>query len=223
MRAPSTKPPSNPAAPEPRWGPIIAVSVMIVVLESLPGRLRLLPNWAVYVATALLLVPLLGVQLSRANDAWKRAETIDIFAIELLAGVLNIFALLQLIRLILYHSQDIEPIKLLASGTAVWTINVFIFTFLYWELDGGGPEKRLAGVRRPDFLFAQSNATNDVGSDWHPSFVDYLFLAFTTATAFSPTDTLPLTARAKILMMIQSGISLIAIAIVAARAVNILR
>ena len=196
---------------------------MMVVLEGLPNRLRPLPHWVSYAAAASLLVPLLGVQLSRAHAGWKRTESIAVFAFAIYAGFLNIFALVQLIRSMLYHTRELEPIQLLASGVAVWAVNVFTFTFLYWELDDGGPERCLAGARRPDFVFAQSNAPRGVAPDWRPVFVDYLFLGFTTATAFSPTDTLPVTARAKILMMIQSSVSLIAIAIVAARAINILR
>ena len=186
------------AALESRWAPIVSVLVMMVVLEGLPNRLQPLPHWVSYAAAASLLVPLLGVQLSRAHAVWKRTESIAVFAFAIYAGFLNIFALVQLLRSMLYHTRELDPIQLLASGVAVWAVNVFTFTFLYWELDDRGPERRLEGARRPDFVFAQSNAPRGVAPDRRP-------------------------ARAKILMMIQSSVSLIAIAIVAARAINILR
>ena len=104
----------------------------------------------------------------------------------------------------------------------IWAINIIAFALWYWSLDRGGPAARgLTHRTHPDFLFVQMS-TPGSPPDWSPGFVDYLFLAFTNATAFSPTDTMPLTGRAKIMMMAQSSISLLTIALVAARAVNIL-
>jgi hypothetical protein len=105
----------------------------------------------------------------------------------------------------------------------VWVSNVLIFSLLYWRIDRGGPEARAnnAGTR-PDWLFPQPGAPEDAPPDWRPTFVDYLFLGFSTATAFSPTDALPLTSRAKMLMMLESTMSLGTIVVVAARAINIL-
>jgi uncharacterized membrane protein len=106
----------------------------------------------------------------------------------------------------------------------VWIINTLIFSVLYWQMDRGGPETRLnnAGTK-PDWLFPQEGAPAEgVPPEWRPGFVDYLFLGYSTATAFSTTDVIPLTPRAKMLMMLQSTISLVTIVIVAARAINIL-
>jgi hypothetical protein len=99
-----------------------------------------------------------------------------------------------------------------------------MFSLLYWQIDRGGPGSRDTNAgRRPDWLFPQESApTGDLPPDWRPTFVDYLFLAFSTATAFSPTDILPLTHRAKVIMMIESSISLITLVVVAARAINVL-
>jgi hypothetical protein len=94
---------------------------------------------------------------------------------------------------------------------------------MYWRLDRGGPEARANQVNaKPDWLFPQQTVPEYVPPDWHATFIDYLFLAFDTGTAFSPTDTLPMTSRAKVLMMLQSMISLVTIIAVAARAINIL-
>jgi hypothetical protein len=94
-------------------------------------------------------------------------------------------------------------LQLLSSSIAIWVANVLAFSILYWQIDRGGPEARAnkAG-KKPDWLFPQEAPVEDAPAAWWPTFVDYLFLGFTTSTAFSPTDTLPLTSRAKILMML---------------------
>lgn len=98
-----------------------------------------------------------------------------------------------------------------------------IFSLLYWQIDLGGPEARINNAgRKPDWLFPQTGVPEDGPSDWRPTFIDYLFLAYTTATAFSPTDTLPLTARAQLLLMLESAISMTTVIVIASRAINIL-
>jgi hypothetical protein len=101
--------------------------------------------------------------------------------------------------------------------------NVLTFSLLYWQIDRGGPYARASKLPvKPDWLFPQASLPEDVPPDWRPFFFDYLFLGYNMATAFSPTDVLPLTRRAKMLMMIESTISLLTIVLVAARAVNVL-
>jgi uncharacterized membrane protein len=113
--------------------------------------------------------------------------------------------------------------ELLRSGAAVWLTNVFVFALWYWELDRGGPAARSAGRRDlPDFEFAQMTEKSPAPADWEPHLVDYLYLSFTNATAFSPTDVLPLSRWAKLTMMLQSAVSLVTVALVIARAVNVL-
>ncbi len=114
------------------------------------------------------------------------------------------------------NRAEIEAPRLLASSVSIWLTNVLTFALLYWTIDGGGPERRLRdpeAVR--DFAFPSSLR--------RPRYPEYLFLAFTTATAFSPTDTMPLTTRVRMLMLLESAVSLVALAITAARAINILR
>ena len=112
----------------------------------------------------------------------------------------------------------------LTSSVALWINNVLVFSLLYWQVDRGGPGARAADERRrPDLFFTQEGAPPDaMPHGWRPSFPDYLFLAFSTATAFSPTDVVPLTLRAKMMMMLESSISLITIVVVGARAINVL-
>jgi uncharacterized membrane protein len=112
---------------------------------------------------------------------------------------------------------------LLVSAALLWLSNLLVFSLWYWELDGGGPHNRHPGPHvSSDFLFPQMEAGSERATNWCPEYLDYLFLAFNTSTAFSPTDTMVLARRAKVLMMLQSIISLITIAVLAARAINTL-
>ena len=116
----------------------------------------------------------------------------------------------------------LPAVELLLGGGEIWFTNVIVFGLWFWEYDRGGPGSRAQGlVDTPDLLFPQM--TDDrLGRDWEPEFFDYLFVSYTNATAFSPTDTLPLSRWAKLLFMAQSAISLVTVALIAARAVNIL-
>jgi uncharacterized membrane protein len=116
-----------------------------------------------------------------------------------------------------------SPAELLTAGAAVWLTNVLAFALIYWELDRGGPAARAAARRtRPDFLFAQMQSPQLGDPDWEPQFVDYLYLSFTNAAAFSPTDVLPLSRWAKMTMMVQSAVALAVVVLVVARAVSVL-
>ena len=115
-----------------------------------------------------------------------------------------------------------SAVPLLINGGAIWLTNVIVFALWYWEFDRGGPAARASARKKlPDFVFTQMTAPELASRDWEPAFLDYLYLSFTNATAFSPTDTLPLSRWAKLTMMFQSGISLVTVALVVARAVNI--
>jgi len=140
-----------------------------------------------------------------------------------LTTLMNFGALVRLINAMLTGHAGSGP-TLLLDAMNIWLTNVVIFALWYWTLDRGGPAGEFALDAKPDFLFTQqqSMADQERFADWSPGFIDYLFLAFTNATAFSPADTFPLKARAKLLMMAESSISLATIALVAARAVGIL-
>jgi uncharacterized membrane protein len=133
----------------------------------------------------------------------------------------NFIALGELLSALLNH-HTAGGQSLIYASVPIWLTNVIVFGLWYWEMDRGGPAVRLrADHRQPDFLFPQM-ATPRSAPGWTPKFLDYLYTSFTNATAFSPTDTMPLTAAAKFLMMLQSLASLLTVALVVSRAVNIL-
>lgn len=209
----------------------------IVALQLwLGGPVTVGPVWLAPILEVALLVPL-SVATAWAQDLavkacadhhWhlvaKRRRTVRLLAVVLtgLITVINMLSLLKVTHALLAGHTGANGQELLFDAVKIWIINIAAFALWYWTLDRGGPAARGVTHRcKPDFLFAQATVEHE-GEEWSPGFVDYLFLAFTNATAFSPTDTLPLSQRAKLLMMVQSGISLLTIALVAARAVNIL-
>jgi uncharacterized membrane protein len=137
---------------------------------------------------------------------------------------MTLVSLADLVSVLIRRSREISGLTLLTSSVAIWINNVLMFSLLYWQIDSGGPSLGLRDTsRRPDWLFPQEGApAEDLPFGWIPAFVDYLYLSFSTATAFSSTDVLPLTHRAKLLMMVESSISLVTLVVVAARAINVL-
>ena len=130
----------------------------------------------------------------------------------------------MLFRSLLLHRGVSDATSLLRSGGSIWLTNVVVFALWYWEFDRGGPGARAEARNHvPDFLFPQMTDPDLASPHWAPSFFDYLYMSFTNSSAFSPTDVLPLTRWAKALMMAQSATSLTVVALVIARAVNILR
>lgn len=215
--------PTQPMRVESRWPVALATVVLLGLLELLPSRVRMLPKWFPYLLVLALIVPMAAVSISTAKARWLRIERIVVYLFVACAGVLNLSALKFLLSEMLHHSKEITGLHLLSSSIGLWATNVLIFSLAYWRMDRGGPESRANRMSTTfDWLFPQEGAPEHVPPDWHPTFVDYLFLAFCTATAFSPTDVLPLTSRAKMLMMFESTVSLVTIVTVAARAINIL-
>jgi hypothetical protein len=208
---------------ESRWPVASAVLAVTLLLTMLPDRIRVAPVWALYVPGIALIVPMAAVMLSRANERWLRIErtiTVVFFAVAASGMIVD---LTLLIAEMLRRSGEISGIQLLTSSVAMWVLNVITFSLIYWQIDRGGPEARGNNASpRPDWLFPQEGVPQDVAPDWRPTFVDYLFLGYSTATAFSTTDVMPLTSRAKLLMMFESTISLVTIVAVMSRAINIL-
>jgi hypothetical protein len=134
----------------------------------------------------------------------------------------NVFSLAELTHFLLRHSTP-NGRELIVSGVLIWLTNFLIFGLWYWEIDRGGPGKRAAGNdRAPDFLFPQMADDRIEPLEWRPKFIDYLYVSLTNNTAFSPTDTMPLTPIAKSIMGIQATVSLLTIGLIVSRAVNIL-
>jgi len=207
---------------EPRWPILLAVSVAIALQFALPNRHVLSPTFlfpAVEVALFLtLLIWDLGNDHPRA--AVRRGITM---AVVVLMTFDNVVAVIEMVRDILHNSQDDTGEVLLATGAAIWLTNVIAFSLWYWLLDRGGPAARASDTgSRPSFVFPEMQSGEWVAPDWQPHFGDYFYLGFTNATAFSPTDTLPVTRWAKMLMAVQSSISLVIAVMIISRAVSVL-
>jgi hypothetical protein len=209
----------------PYWAPQLVVLVAIMLDLVLPTELTLGPSWLLPAIEGVLLVALAVVSPHPTIRHHPRRRQ---FAIGLigLVSVVNIFSLVRLCDHLINGTGQSHPRNLIASGAALWITNVLLFGLWYWELDRGGPADREAKVHcAPDFLFATmtTEAQEWYGADWEPVLVDYLYTSFTNATAFSPTDTMPLSPRAKWLMSAQALTSLVTLGLVVARAVNILQ
>jgi hypothetical protein len=214
---------AQPIRMESRWPVVLAILAVLLVLTLLPARTRLVPFWFPYAVGMALLLPVVGVWLSGAQARWLRVERTTTLVFSVLAEAMTLTTLLYLIFEMLNRPADFSGRQLLTSSIAAWITNVLAFSLVYWRIDRGGPEARAndAGMK-PDWLFPQTGVPEEAPPDWRPAYVDYLFLSFSTATAFSPTDALPLTSRAKILMMLESAVSLLTLVTVAARAINTL-
>ena len=207
---------------EPRWPELLAVLAAIALQLVLPDTLvRDLGNRALIPSLegGLLLV-LLIANPGRISAEESRLRMVGLALIALIT-VANVVSLVELIHALLYGSRA-GGRPLVYASVPIWLTNVIVFGLWFWELDRGGPARRQQPThRQPDFLFPQMS-TPGSSPGWVPEFLDYLYTSFTNATAFSPTDTMPLTAWAKLLMMLQSLASLVTVAVVVSRAVNIL-
>jgi uncharacterized membrane protein len=209
---------------EPRWPVALAILAVIGLLTLLPGRVRLFPGYTPYLLAIVALVPIVAIELTKASPRWRRIERIVTMLFVVLISFGNLANLANLIVKIQEGATEITGLQLFASSIAVWVTNILAFSMLYWHLDRNGPEARMSGTGTlPDWLFPQEVATaGEAPPGWRPTFVDYLFLSYSTATAFSATDVPPMTSRAKVLMMVDSSISLLTLVVVAARAINIM-
>jgi uncharacterized membrane protein len=209
---------TKPIVRETRWPAFIAMMAAAFLYLALPEPLSLGPSWGLLAIIFVLMIPL-AVSSHRGRYDVSRILT---FAANGVITVAMIASLAILIYGIPRHTES--PQALLRSASALWFTNVLVFALWYWKLDAGGPLGREGSRGRVDssFLFPQMMAQSGEDPGWSPNFVDYLFLAFNTSTAFSPTDTAVLSRWAKMGMMLQSLISLTIVALLAARAVNIL-
>ncbi len=207
---------------EPRWPASLAILIAIAIYFWLPKEYTLGPQWVIPMAAIAILIPL---SIAAPHRVPEESRMIQAAAVALIGVVMlsNVVSLGRLIHVLVYHEKVVSGSSLLAAAAGIWLTNVIVFALWYWELDRGGPDERLEETHRPpDFLFPQMSTPGCAEPGWSPAFVDYLYVAFTNATAFSPTDTLPLTRGAKSLMLVQSVASLLTVTLVAARAVNIL-
>ena len=209
--------------PEPRWPAFVAILAVGGLYTALPGSLIVGPRWMFFIIILVLLIP---AAVAHWKD-YRRLNRIFGFAVTAVVTIGMIASVVLLIAALPTHRET--PTELLTSAAALWATNVLVFALWYWRLDAGGPHIRETRFGHTDgaFLFPQMTLSPDAKKaaneeHWSPNFFDYLFLAFNTSTAFSPTDVPVLARWGKILMMLQSVISLTVLALLAARAVNIL-
>ncbi|MEU9477940.1 hypothetical protein [Streptomyces sp. NPDC048191] len=209
---------------EPRWTVTAVILAAVALQLSLPHRLVLLrPVWAL---PALELVLLAGLIAANPRRVEPRTQWLRYLGLGL-AGVISLangWAAVRLVGDLVSGRGGDGAVPLLLTGGVIWLTNVIVFALWYWEWDRGGPMARVRGQHQyADFLFVQMQSPEVAPPDWEPAFPDYLYLSFTNATAFSPTDVMPLSRWAKMLMMLQSSVSLVTVVLVVARAVNILK
>ena len=207
---------------EHRWPISVSVVAAIVFQMLLPPQfVEPIPRYLLPALEGVLLVGLVvadPVRVERGGPAIRVATIIQI----MLITIANSTSAVLLIRSILEGKAG-QAGPLFATGASIWVTNVIAFGLWYWEFDRGGPVERNLGTKRhPDLMFPQMASPELAPPDWEPQFVDYFYLSFTNATAFSPTDVMPLARWAKLTMLVQSAISLAVGALVIARAVNIL-
>jgi Protein of unknown function (DUF1345) len=208
-------------AREPRWPAYVAMLAAACLYWALPEQFSVGPGWLPLAVIFVLLIPT-AVSL---HSGYHNVARVLMFVATGLVTAAMIASLGFLIQGLPHHSEP--PAVLLRSAVALWITNVLVFALWYWKVDAGGPNSRdrARGSRHAkvnsSFLFPQMTGSSP-DTNWSPQFVDYLFLAFNTSTAFSPTDTAVLSRGAKLAMMLQSVISLSIIALLAARAINIL-
>lgn len=209
----------------PRLDPLWHIEVTLLLVIGLQlGFAGYLYKGTILALVILELSLMAGLRLFTPRQHVFDSVARSIFVLSLLAmiSVVNVSSLVHLVDLILYN-KNIQGPFLILSGLNVAITNIIVFALWYWEMDGGGPgHRRRTNGRKRDFLFTPMASPAFVEAGWFPTFIDYVYVSATNAVAFSPTDTLPLTRRAKVLMLTQSLISLSTIALVVARAVNIL-
>jgi hypothetical protein len=219
----AAKPPAQPTTPaQPAWPAALAVLAVGGLYLALPESLTTGPSWLLLAVVSVLLVPVI---FARMRGSFALNQVLGYVLLGVVTAAMS-WSLYLLVRSLPGH--QLAPLALLRSAAALWVTNILIFASWYWRLDAGGPHARHArGTHtKGDFLFPQMTLApgtqKPVDPAWSPGFIDYLFLAFNTSTAFSPTDSPVLSRWAKVLMMVQSSISLATLALLAARAVNIL-
>jgi hypothetical protein len=203
----------------------VTTAVAIALQVAVPDRLVLVrPSWILPAAQGALLIVLVTANPRRINRQSKAMRSLSLVLGALLT-LANGWSVAWLAVGITQGTMGRTPGQLLITGADIWLTNVVVFALWYWEFDRGGPVARALNIGRkyPDFQFPQMVSPPEmVPPDWEPAFLDYLYLAFTNASAFSPTDVMPLSRWAKVAMTVQSLISIVTVALVVSRAVNIL-
>jgi uncharacterized membrane protein len=212
-------------SPESYTWPLVAVALVAVLQVAIPKHDRVGPPLLVPGIEVAAIAAMLAIA-ARPGPVPARARPLFLVLFGVLA-VANALAAARLVVLVLDNGKVDGAVltagRLLVAGVLTLATNVITFALLYWQFDGGGPAGRFASsIRYPDFQFPQTTTPGLAAPEWHPQFMDYLYVAFTNVVAFSPTDTMPLTRRAKELMALQSMIALGVLVVVLSRVINIL-
>jgi hypothetical protein len=210
---------------DPFLGPQLIVAGALALDLSLPEKLTIGPTWLLPSVEGLLLVGLVAATPHRRLRYSPVRRNLAMGLIAIVSAV-NIFSLVELCRFLLRGGGKHEGHPLVLAGVVLWVTNVLLFGLWYWQLDRGGPVARMLGRDEPpDFMFQQmtDDGKKFASRSWKPTIVDYLYVSFTNATAFSPTDTMPLSPTAKLLMACQALASLVTIGLVIARALGVIQ
>jgi hypothetical protein len=206
---------------ESRLPAAIAILVVAGLYLIMPAQLSLGPAVIFPIVAVLGVLPLTIADALGHEHPWQRALALTLLGF---TAASNGASIALLVRELIFHTTGMSGRQLLVGALLVWAANVIVFALWYWELDRGGPRRREAdGGDTPDFIFPQMTDAKDLMPGWQPAFSDYLYTSSTNATAFSPTDTMPITGWAKLLMSAQSLSSFVLVVLVTARAVNILQ
>jgi uncharacterized membrane protein len=202
--------------------PIVIVVMIVIFLQfALPDELAMGIQHPICITEALLAIVLLALSPKRINKHHMPTRILGL-SLTTIMTISNTASAALLIGFLI-NGDAKDPNHLLLSGASIWLTNIIIFSLWFWDLDRGGPGARAeAKNQHPDFIFPQMSDPGYAPEHWHPNFFDYLYTSFTNASAFSPTDVMPLTRWAKMLMMVQSLTSLLTVGLVVARAVNTL-
>lgn len=214
----------TPVVGESRWPMALAVLALMVAAIVTPSGLSLVPGWVLAAVEGLLLVALIVGDPGRIDRTgpWQRRTSVALVVV-ILASTLGSTVLL-VSDILTGSSLTSQADQVLLAGAKVWLGNNIAFAFLYWEFDAGGPAARAHGMPRyPALAFPQQLSPDLAPPGWRPEFIDYLYVGFTTANAFSPTDTMPMVHWTKVAMGTQALISFAVVGLVLARAVNVLK
>jgi len=207
---------------EPVWHVQVTMLLAVVLQLLLPDRYVFGSRYLLITAEVLLLLAM-SFTTPKERIFKSLGRRINVFLLIILTGVANGYSLIEVAHRLLQTGKIANGQTLILAAVNIYLTNIIVFALWYWEMDGGGPGRRVqAPKHEKDFLFPQNVNEDYKHPHWQPTFIDYLYVSSTNGMAFSPTDTMPLSRRAKLLMLVQATVSLIAVALVAARAVNIL-
>jgi hypothetical protein len=201
----------------PHWNAILGLVAIGVLYGLLPEKVSIGPRWLLLAIEGVFILPFVFAVLTRRSVS---PVTLRVGSMILL-GIVTFVLAIGIVHMISTLKKELNGFDLLFTGLLLYGCNILMFALWYWEIDGGGPERRQQPAHQlADFLFPQQMGGFD--EKWAPHFFDYLYVAFTGATAFSPTDTMPLSHRAKFLMMLEAILALLLLSFVVSRAINII-